>query len=63
MAGPLTLEDKKSIDKALELTAQTEKDIARAELAGIDVAAQKATLAQSKQRLLAIRQAYFPAGR
>lgn len=63
MVGPLTLEDKRAIDKALELIANTEKEIFRAKLAKLDVAAQEAQLSQYKEKLLAIRQAYFPAGK
>jgi len=63
MAGPLTLEDKRAIDKALELIAGTEKEIIRAKLAGLDVSAQESQLASYKAKLSAIRQAYFPAGK
>ncbi len=63
MAGPLTLEDKRAIDKALELIAGTEKEIVRAKMAGIDVSAQEKDLVSYKANLVAIRQAYFPAGR
>ena len=63
MVGPLTLEDKRAIDKALELIAGTEKEIIRAKLAGLDVSAQETQLASYKTKLSAIRQAYFPAGK
>jgi hypothetical protein len=63
MVAPLTAEDKKSIDKALSMIADAEKEIARAKVAKIDVSAHEAEMARLKDRLLSIKQAYFPGGR
>jgi len=63
MVAPLTAEDKKNLDQALALIADAEKQLARAKIAKIDVASHEAELLRLKDRLLSIKQAYFPGGR
>ncbi len=60
MAAPLTEEHKRQIDAALAQLKEAREMIARAKLAGIDVAEQEAEAAKLDDQLRKLRQAFFP---
>lgn len=57
---PLTAEDLQRIRDALRQIDEVQETIARAKAAGIDVSAQERTLTEQRNRLLRIKQAFFP---
>ena len=58
--GPLTLAHLEQIKQALAVIARAEIEIDRAKRAGIDVTQQTQQLADSKAKLLQIKNVYFP---
>ncbi len=60
MADIFTTADKERVNKALLSIVDVKKELNKAKLAGIDVAAQEAQLLASEQSLLAIKRVYFP---
>ncbi len=58
--NPLTADDLVSIKKALEDAKDAKELISMAEQAGIDVAAFKIRADETQQRLLRVKQAFFP---
>ena len=58
--GPLTERDLERIDGALSEIEDAEKIIAQAKQAGIDLARQEAEARETKEKLLRIKQAFFP---
>jgi len=57
--GPLTAEDKETVDKVLADLAAAEAQMKRAKLAGIDVSDLEAELAKTRTQAQAIKAAYF----
>lgn len=58
--NPLTPEDLTRINDALDTVTTAEHQLALAKRAGIDVSAQEQQIARNKERLLQIKQVYFP---
>jgi hypothetical protein len=58
--SPLTAAHLDQIRNALDVINVAKQQIALAERAGIDVAAQKAQLADSESKLLQLKNVYFP---
>lgn len=53
-------EDRATIDEALAVIEETEEDVNRAKLAGIDVADIEKRRSAAKNKLMAIKRAFFP---
>ena len=60
MVDIFTKEDKTRINAALASIAEVKKEITKAKLAGIDVAAQEKELSEAESKLLGIKKVYFP---
>lgn len=58
--SPLTEEHLTQINQGLKQVADAKKQIALAERAGIDVAQLKAANNQAEEKLLQLKQVYFP---
>jgi predicted negative regulator of RcsB-dependent stress response len=58
--GPLTERDLEQINGALEEIERAEGVIAQAKQAGIDLARQEVEARETKEKLLRIKQAFFP---
>jgi hypothetical protein len=56
----LTAEHKKQVEQALLAIRDAEAEIKRAKNAGIDVTDDETRIVDAKQRLLAIKNAYWP---
>lgn len=56
----LNEQDLQSIDLALVAIVDVEENVARAELAGLDMTRQKMQINETKQRLTLVKQAFFP---
>lgn len=60
MTSPLTPEHLAQIKNGLDVIAFAEQEVAKAKRAGIDVSQQEKDLAESKQKLLQLKNVYFP---
>lgn len=58
--SPLTQEHLAQIRNALDVVSIAEQQLALAKRAGLDVAQQERDLAESKQKLLQLKNVYFP---
>jgi hypothetical protein len=58
--GPLTERDLEQINKALDEIENAEGIIAQAKQAGIDLSRQEVEARETKDKLLRIKQAFFP---
>ncbi len=56
----LNEEDLATINQALEAILDIEENVARSEQAGLDMAAQKNRINETKQGLTLVKQAFFP---
>lgn len=63
MAGPLTEDHKREIDRQLAALKEAGDLIRRAKLANIDVAAEEAQVEGLTKQLQAIKGAFFPTGK
>tara|TARA_Y100000310_G_scaffold337943_1_gene426291 strand:- start:550 stop:744 length:195 start_codon:yes stop_codon:yes gene_type:complete len=63
MAHPLTKDDLDNINASLKGIDSVKGIIARAKIAGLDVAEQEQQMVTAEQRLKAIKQGFFPSGR
>lgn len=60
MTSPLTPEHLAQIKNGLDVIAFAEQEVAKAKRAGIDVSQQEKDLAENKQKLLQLKNVYFP---
>lgn len=58
--SPLTASHLSQIRNALDMIDRTQKQVDLAQRAGIDVTVQQQQLADSKQKLLQLKNVYFP---
>lgn len=58
--GPLTETDLATMNDQLDLLNTVDREIAKAERAGIDMTNQKKQSSEQRQQLLKLKQAYFP---
>jgi hypothetical protein len=58
--SPLTADHLEQINNALSVIAVAENQVAMAKRAGINVDAQEAQLSDSKDKLLRVKNVYFP---
>lgn len=60
LTSPLNSDHLAQIKNALDVIAFAEQEVAKAKRAGIDVSQQERDLADSKQKLLQVKNVYFP---
>jgi hypothetical protein len=58
--GPLTMEHLGQIQNGLSIVTALERQISLAKQAGLDVTAYEQQLADTKKKLLQVKQVYFP---